>query len=333
MQEPPAGDPMPTPAPNSNLPPRCGPGDEARVIALVLNWNGADDTLACLRSLASQTHEGLEVLVIDNGSEDDSVARIRAEMPQVEMLELAENVGYAGGNNEGLRIALERRADFVFVLNNDTVLEPGCVSALLCDAIDHPEAGAIAPKSLIHDHPELVYFAGGGWDSAGYPRMMGFWEPDGPAFGDARETDWLNGCALFFRREALQQVGLFDDRFFLTFEDTDWSLRARAMGYRLRVVPDARLAHRISRSFGSSATPDYLYYYTRNHLLLIRKHHRGSERLRRIGGALSRVRRALKRASKVSMPHLRDSCRAVLQAWLDHGRGRYGRREPSTGSR
>lgn len=127
-----------SPEPNLELSPK-------RVIALVLNWHGADDTIPCLRSIESQTYDAIETIVLDNGSEDDSVTRIRASCQDTEVHENGLNLGYAGGNNVAMRMALERGADFVLVLNNDTVLEPDCVERLLDDAMRYPEAGALAP--------------------------------------------------------------------------------------------------------------------------------------------------------------------------------------------
>ncbi|HKK50679.1 MAG TPA: glycosyltransferase family 2 protein [Myxococcota bacterium] len=294
------------------------------VLALVLNWNGADDTLACLQSLKTQSWPGLQALVLDNGSSDDSVRRIQAAFPEVEIESLGSNLGYAGGQNAGLRAALGRGAVFALVLNNDTVLEAECVERLVDAAMRHPEAAALAPKSLLSDPPGTVYFAGGGWDPSGYPRMIGFGRPDGPEYSRERETDWLNGCALLVRCEALERIGLFDERFFLTFEDTDWSLRARAAGHRLRLVPEARLVHHASRSFGSSRTPTHLYYYTRNHLLFVSIHARGLARIRGFWGVFTRARRALKRARKQSPEGGRRARRALLRATRDFWLGWLG---------
>ncbi len=305
-----------------------------RVLALVLNWNGAADTLDCLDSLKVQTHCALDVLVLDNGSTDDSVTEIRTAWPDLELVATGVNLGYAGGNNVGLRIALERRVPFVLVLNNDTVLEPDCVESLVRAARAHSEAAALSPKSFIYeraiDQPRTIYCAGGGWDGTGYPRMIGFREPDGPAFARAREVEWLNGCAILLRREALERIGLFDERFFHTFEDTDWSLRARRAGWTLRVEPAARLAHRISRSLGSSQTPAYLYYYTRNHLLFAETHFRGLQRVHATIGVLVRGLRALRRTARKRPAHAPAVRRAMAQGVSDYLARRFGERSPRT---
>lgn len=298
--------------------------DVPRVLALVLNWNGASDTLDCLESLKRQTYPALDVLVLDNASTDDSVVEIRTARPDVELLQNAANLGYGGGNNVGLRLAMARDIPFALVLNNDTVLEPDCVASLVRAARAHPEAAALAPKSYYFGQPKMLYSAGGTWDPSGYPRLIGFRKPDGAEYDIPRRTDWLNGCALMIRCKSLSTIGLFDERFFHTFEDTDWSLRARHAGFSLRVAPQAHLAHRIGRSLGGSDTPSYAYYYTRNHLLFVALHFHGWQRLRQMLGVFVRARRALKRARKHHPARRSAIRRAMLQALADALLGRFG---------
>lgn len=309
------------------------PTDIPKVLALVLNWNGAPDTIACVQSLRVQSYPRLEILVLDNASTDDSVATIRATLPDVELVETGANLGYGGGNNLGMRIALEREIPFVLVLNDDTVLEEGCVSELVRAAEKHPEAAALAPKSYVFEQPGVLYSVGGTWDPAGYPRLSGFGSADGPEFATAREVDWLNGCALLFRSESLRSVGLFDERYFHTFEDTDWSLRARRAGFSLRVVPEARLGHRFEGSLGESERPQYTYYYTRNHLLFVELHLRGLRRIHGIYGVVVRCLRALKRARKRGAPQYSAIRRAMLRGIVDYFGRRFGMRPLPSGSR
>jgi GT2 family glycosyltransferase len=135
----------------------------------------------------------------------------------------------------------------------------------------HPESAAAAPKSYYLEMPDHIYFAGGKIGRNGLTIHIGLGCPDGLEYSKAVDTEWINGCAMMIRRGALLEVGLFDPRFFLLFEDTDWSVRARTAGYRLRFVPEAKLWHKVSPSFGSTRSPLYLYYATRNLFLWIEK--------------------------------------------------------------
>jgi GT2 family glycosyltransferase len=243
----------------------------ARIAAVVVNWNGKEYTLECLRSLHEQQHVEIEIIVVDNGSTDGSVDTIRRQFPDMVIIEAGKNLGYAGGNNVGIACALDQGFEYVLVLNNDTVLASDCAYQLLMDLERHPDAAAAAPKSYFLEIPDRIYFAGGkiGWN--GVTIHIGLGCSDGPGYNKAVDTEWVNGCAILFRGSALLQIGLFDPRYFLVFEESDWSLRARRGGYRLRFVPEARLWHKVSPSFGSSKSPLYLYYATRNRFLWIER--------------------------------------------------------------
>jgi GT2 family glycosyltransferase len=241
------------------------------VTAIVLNWNGKYDTLQCLDSLQRQERVTLDVMVVDNGSTDGSVAAVREGFPAVRVLETGANLGYAGGNNVGMKFALSSDSDFVLVLNNDIILDPSCVSNLVAELRSHPETAAAAPKSYYYDKPEVIYFAGGRIDSRANPLHVGGGQRDGPSFASASDSDWLTGCAILFRSSALARIGLFAPEYFLLFEDADWSLRARKRGFTLRFAPTARLWHKVSPGFGGTWSPNYLYYYTRNACLWIER--------------------------------------------------------------
>lgn len=244
-----------------------------KVTIVVLNWNGKDDTLECLASLNQLDYPNYEVVVVDNGSTDDSVEAISKQYPDVTLLQTRANLGYAGGNNVGIRWAMEHGADFVLILNNDTIIDPNLLSALVEAARIVPEAGIYGSKIYFYDRPEILWFAGGRWlTDAVRLEHVGYGQKDGPEFVDYRECDYVTGCALFARAEVFRKIGLLDESFFLTYEETDWCYRARDKGYRCLVVPQAKLWHKVSSSFGGSTSPLVTYFMTRNKLLWAKKY-------------------------------------------------------------
>src|SRR5436190_7401977 len=134
------------------------------VAVIVLNWNGRDDTLACLESLAGLNYDNFQVMVVDNGSTDGSVGAIRPRFPGVEIIETGRNLGFAEGNNVGIRLALDRGMDYVFLLNNDTVVDPSLLSELVAAAERCPEGGIFGAQILYHSDPLKIWFAGARWD-------------------------------------------------------------------------------------------------------------------------------------------------------------------------
>jgi GT2 family glycosyltransferase len=241
---------------------------------VVLNYNGAEDTLACLLSLQQLRYRARKIVVVDNGSTDGLVGMVRKEtsLDGINILEAGKNLGYAGGNNLGIRYALERGADFVLVLNNDTTVDPGLLDELVAAADRFPTTGCFGPWILYSDDRERLWFAGAKWDTASLAfaqRGKNRLASELPL--DTVATDYVCGAALFFRASLARQIGLFDERFFLVFEESDWCYRARRAGSVCVMVPTARVWHKVGASFGSEASPLRTYFSARNKLLWAEK--------------------------------------------------------------
>ena len=241
---------------------------------IVLNWNGRDDTLACVESVLASGYEALDVLVVDNGSADGSMecfdaawrseARVRVQRNDV-------NLGYAGGNNAGFADVLARDPDYVLVLNNDTVVDVGALDQLV-DALEaEPGFGMVGPKVLELNRPDRLGCSFDRvrlWCFGALPTTAG--QVDQGQFDDRRELDVITGCALLVRADALRQIGGFDVDYFAYYEEVDLAFRMRAAGWRLGFVP-----HAIVRHEGGASTAGrrslVQYYKLRNMILFMRK--------------------------------------------------------------
>jgi GT2 family glycosyltransferase len=279
-----------------------------KVAAVVLSWNGRDDTLACLNSLDG---EGAEVIVVDNASEDGS-ADAAAEAG-AEVIRNVRNLGYAGGMNVGIRAALDRGADAVLLLNNDVELEPGAVGALA--AVE--DAGAVCPVVVFADDPGRVWYAGADFDpKRGYNGRH-------RTELTATETERICGAAVLIPRGTIERLGGFDEQLFAYVEDADWSLRVRDAGLPLLVTPTARARHKVSASTGGEGSPDAIYYSVRNLLTVCERHAPlgmlGTWRRRLTALAAFTVQALLGRRRRAGL-------RAVRDGWRDFRRGRFGPR-------
>lgn len=244
-----------------------------KVVIIVLNWNGRDDTVECLESLGALEYPNFEVIVVDNGSSDDSVAVIRARFPSIVLLETCANLGYAGGNNVGVRHAISSEADYLLILNNDTLVDKGLLTELVRAAKAYPEAGIYGPKIYYQSTPDLIWFSGARWNSDNLDfEHIGLREKDTGHAQDICESDYITGCALFASAKVFRDIGYLDERFFLTFEETDWCYRARSKGYRCLLIPRAVLWHKVSSAFGGEASPLIEYFMYRNRLLWGSRH-------------------------------------------------------------
>jgi len=244
--------------------------NKQKVFIIILNWNGKADTLACLSSLQQITYPEYEIVVVDNGSSDDSVKQIKSLHPAVTLIETGQNLGYAEGNNVGIRYALEQHADYVLLLNNDTTVAPDFLEQLVLAAQQHPDTGVFGATLFYMDKPGIVWFAGAKWNfqtlSFDYP-----YQDQKLPENINTETDYACGAALFFRADVAQSIGLLDARFFLVWEESDWCLRATRADYGCIMVPSAYVWHKVGASFDGESSPLRQYFSYRNRLLWAEK--------------------------------------------------------------
>lgn len=239
------------------------------VYVIILNWNNAPDTIECLQSLQTSNYQPAIPLIVDNGSTNGSVEEIRENFPSIDIIELEENLGYAAGNNVGIKHAMGDGADYVLILNNDTLVSPDMLGELIQFAQSKPNAGIVGPR-MFYANQEDTIFAEGSFIDWGkgetYNRGM---------FQNAsieRETstpervDFIAGCCVLVSRKFLDEVGGFDPIYFLNFEDVDWGIKAWRLGYEVWYTPDAIMWHKVSGTLGQSS-PKNTYYMTRNSLL------------------------------------------------------------------
>jgi len=244
-----------------------------RVVAVVLHYDAPDDTLSCVAALRRSTMLDLAIVVVDNGPQDDRSRDLADRLgPQVTTIATGSNLGYAAGNNVGIRTALERRPEFVWVLNPDTEVAPTTLTSLLDTAGSHGDAGILGPRLVLGDG--RIASDGGIVDAARHGatsnRNAGRLAADTAAAGP-RDVDYVSGAALLLRRSMLESVGLLPEDYFLYFEETDYCRAVQAAGWRTLVDDRVSIVHR-KRSSGLLPTPYYLYYMTRNRMLFASRH-------------------------------------------------------------
>ena len=242
------------------------------VYIIILNWNGWKDTIECVDSCLQLRYPAFRILVVDNASSDGSETILRAQFPHIELMQTGANLGYAGGNNVGISHALANGADYLWLLNNDTKVDPGALDEMVRVAIDDATVAMVGPKILLHSRPQYLNCVGSTINLlTGQPRLIGLGEKDDGRFDGNKEMDSLSGCSLLVSKEIVEKVGLMDERFFLYYEETDWILRAKRAGYRMMYVSQAKIWHKVSASIGGHQSPLMLYYMTRNNPLLMRR--------------------------------------------------------------
>lgn len=234
------------------------------VTVVVLNWNGWKDTLQCLNSLQQLSAPKPQILLIDNHSTDGSVAHIRQAHPDLEILETPSNLGFGGGCNVGIRHAMDRGADYVWLINSDATVEPYTLSAMVRLAEGQPAVGAVGSVIFELAAPDRVELWGGGWVNLWLGRSKPRMAPAPLAF--------VSGASMLLRARALEQTGLFDaQRFFMYWEDTDLGFRLRRQGWQLATAADSRVWHRGSGSLGKG-NPTADAYFVCSAVRFFRRH-------------------------------------------------------------
>ncbi len=245
--------------------------------AVVVGYNHVDDTRECLQSLVDGGFPEGRIVFVDNASQDDSAAIVHREFPAAVVIQMAENTGFARGYNTGMAHAMAQGADFVFILNNDTVADAHTVERLAADARAHPEAGILAPKIFYYDHKDTVWSAGSRYrrfpPAVVLRRTTG---PDDGRFDHEPELEFITTCALLFPRAFLEKCGLLDGNFFILHDDYDISIRARQAGFSIRLVPEAHLWHKVSKSTQVGAPNPFVWRHAGRSEAIFRRRHQAA---------------------------------------------------------
>ncbi len=295
---------------------------EPQVTAVILNTNRKEDTLACLESLECNTYPRLSMMVLDNASTDGSVEAIRERFPKVEILSIEDNKGYAGNNNVGIQAAIDRGADWVFILNEDTVVDPVAISKLVEFGETNPKAGMLGPLVLHYSDPEVIQSAGGRMDRWRESYHLGENELDHGQYKEPQLAEWVSGCAILVRRQLIEQAGMLDERFYYYWEETEWCLRARKHGWQIYMVPVAKVWHK-GVQIDYKPGPSVTYYKTRNHLLLQAKHH--APTIERVVLWYLLVKRLISWSVKPRWREKADHRNALARGMYDFLRGCWGK--------
>lgn len=302
-----------------------------KVVILVLNWNRKEITCACLDSLKELDYDRHEVLVIDNGSEDGSEKEIKKRYPWAGVLQNGENLGYAEGNNRGIRWALNNGADYIFIINNDTKIPKDCVSRLVEAAERNSSYGILGPVAFDYDGEKTL--PSGfviDWNRINW---CPFEPVDGAVVLDHRNSiypvDIVQGDGFFVRRAVFEKIGIFDARFFFMHDESDFCCRAKKQGFKIGTVRDAKFMRMVETTIGSGS-PLKRYYEVRNMFLYISKNLTGVEKFKKMFWFLKRMKWSIWNYYLVSYFRTRDKkylkgVVPTVRGCLDYFFGRFGK--------
>lgn len=249
------------------------------IAIILLNWNNSDFTIECIKSLKKTTYLNKKIIVVDNASSDDSLTKISSNFPEIDVIVNSKNLGFTGGNNVGIKRALQENFDFIMLLNNDTIVEESFIEPLV-DAFGG-NVGAVQPLILNYPEKGTIWNNGGSIDNF-LGRFISLDKNKSIKSIEKiknKRSEWISGCCFMLRSSLISKIGLLDEKFFVYFEDVDWSIKISDLKLDLIIVQQSRIFHHEGASWNSKkrSSEGYVSPYThylniRNHILILRKH-------------------------------------------------------------
>ena len=293
------------------------------VYIIILNWNGLEDSLECLESIKNLNYPLVKAVVVDNASKNNQAETLEQKFPDAAVLRQSENLGFCGGCNVGIRYALENGANYVMLLNNDTLVPPDLIEKLLA-GFDHLEnVGAVSPIILEHPATEKIWFSKARWE--GSEAQFRLSKPNEKYEDFITKPPYLSdfacGCCLFAPAKMFETVGLFDERYFAFYDEAEWCSRLKEKGFETYVIPSAFMYHKVSRSTPSLVST---YLLSRNRLLWMTENLSFGEKMKSLPYLLKDVVWHFGNLLGITKKYYtKQHSRAVLQGWKDYLLGRY----------
>jgi GT2 family glycosyltransferase len=290
---------------------------------VILNWNGLDDTLECLASLEKLSYPNVKAIVVDNASRDKQAETIEQKYPDVVVLKQTENLGFCGGCNVGIKHALESGADFVMLLNNDTLVPPDLLEKLFTGFENLENVGAVSPIILEYPATEKIWFSKARWDGAEAQFRL---SKQGEKYEDFSAqkpylSDFACGCCLLAPAEIFEKIGLFDERYFAFYDEAEWCARLKEKGFESYVIPSAFMYHKVSRSTPSLVST---YLLSRNRLLWMTENLPFKAKLKALPYLLKEfVWHSLNLIGLRKGKYTKQHSRTVLKGWKDYMLGKF----------
>jgi GT2 family glycosyltransferase len=249
-----------------------------KVSIILVNYNNYQDTIGCVYSLMNIYYKNIEIIIVDNFSNNESVSILKREFENIKSIHLIlsdRNLGFSGGNNLGIKYALEKSTDYILMLNNDTIVEKNFLDKVIEYYENNNEIGIITGKIKYFNNPSIIWYAGGNFSAiTGMPQLVGANCKDDGKFGKIREITFACGCFMLMSAEVFNKVGLMPEEYFLYFEDTAYSLKVLSYGYKLVFFPESVIYHKVSASTGKYSKI-MQYYFTRNGYYFIKMQYNG----------------------------------------------------------
>lgn len=294
------------------------------VYIVLLNYNTYEDTIECIKSLKNIDYPNYNIVIVDNNSNNNSQEIIQEYIKDYEniyFIQSGANLGFSGGNNIGIELALKNNADYVCLLNNDTIVEPDFLNPLVSNMENNKSIGITSGKIMYYDDKDIIWAAGGHIDDIkSIGCNGGFNCKDCSTFDEKKEVTFLTGCLQLISKEVFYSIGMYEEEYFLYMEDSDFCMRAQLAGFKLLYVPESKIYHKVSSSTGGEESPIVSYYMNRNRLLFNKKYQKNIIKI-----LIFKLYFILKLI--IDPIRKKKTYKYLLKAVKDHKMGMYGQRQ------
>lgn len=244
------------------------------VYIILLNYNGYKDTIECCDSLSKITYDNYKIIIVDNNSTNDSEKILRERLNACHIMQTGKNLGFAGGNNYGIKYALEQKADYILLLNNDTIVESDFLDTMINAFCNNPNVGIVGCKINYFKEKNVIWYGGG---NVNWFKFVGVHEhekerDDEKIENVQREVTFISGCTMLIKNEVFDKVGLLPEEYFMYMEDLDFCILVKDKGYKLIYEPKALIYHNVSLSTGGEYSPFSIQWGTRNRIIFMDKY-------------------------------------------------------------
>ena len=243
------------------------------VYIILINYNGYKDTIECIKSLREIHYKNYKIIIVDNASTNNSISYLNQSLEDCIIIESKDNLGFAGGNNLGIEYALNNEADYIMLLNNDTVVEAHFLENMLNKFTEGNKVGIVGCKIMYFPKNNIIWYGGGYIDWFKFiGEHYGMREIDKGQCDEEKEIDFMTGCCMLIKKEVFQKTGFLSKDYFMYFEDVDFCVKVRDAGYKILYNPKAIIYHKVGLSSGGEESPFAIKWGTRNRLIFMRKY-------------------------------------------------------------
>jgi GT2 family glycosyltransferase len=252
-----------------------------KIYVILVNYNGYKDTIECVQSIQNMNYENFKILIVDNGSTNDSIIQLKRAVNECFIIESKMNLGFAGGNNLGIKYALENGADYILLLNNDTIVDLNFLNNMIQPFKSNIDIGIVGCKIMYYPEKNIIWYAGGYIDWFRFVGMhFGLKEFDKGQYNDEKEIDFMTGCCMLIKKEVFKKVGLLSNEYFMYFEDVDFCVKVRERGYKIWYNPNAVIYHKVGFSAGGEESSFAIKWCTRNRIIFMNRHKNNVSRIK-----------------------------------------------------